>query len=98
MDIHFVPEQRRPDVNLIGDRRQDLWGGRIAEILRRDYLQLRLCRRGGNRRGSVHLPRSRKPALAIMDIRIDGARDGIDTAIELLSCLGVRSIFALDIC
>jgi two-component system, response regulator PdtaR len=42
---------------------------------------------------AVRLARSRKPALAIMDIRIAGPRDGIDTAIELLSDLGIRSIF-----
>ncbi|MGE4219260.1 MAG: response regulator [Alphaproteobacteria bacterium] len=33
------------------------------------------------------------PDLAIMDVRLSGGRDGIETAIELASRLGVRSIF-----
>ena len=36
----------------------------------------------------------RRPALAIMDIRLEGARDGVDAAIELRSRLGMRIIFA----
>ena len=37
---------------------------------------------------------SHKPTLAIMDIRLAGARDGIDAAIELSETLGIPSIFA----
>lgn len=43
---------------------------------------------------AFEIARAEKPALAIMDIRISGVRDGIDTAIELLTSLGVPSIFA----
>ncbi len=35
-----------------------------------------------------------KPALAVMDIRLRGARDGIDAALELRRELGLRCIFA----
>jgi DNA-binding response OmpR family regulator len=34
------------------------------------------------------------PALAIVDIRLAGDRDGVDTALELLRSHGVRCIFA----
>jgi two-component system, response regulator PdtaR len=34
------------------------------------------------------------PTLAILDIRLPGGRDGIDTALELFRSHGVRSIFA----
>jgi two-component system, response regulator PdtaR len=34
------------------------------------------------------------PALAIMDIRLGGARDGIDAAVSLLRDFGIPSIFA----
>src|SRR5207253_224033 len=37
--------------------------------------------------------RSGKPDLAVMDIRLAGARDGIDAAIDLIA-LGIPSIFA----
>jgi two-component system, response regulator PdtaR len=40
------------------------------------------------------LAAAKKPDLAIMDIRLAGVRDGIDTAIELSSKLGLPSIFA----
>jgi len=35
----------------------------------------------------------RPPTLAVMDIRLAGDRDGIETAIELFRSLGVRCIF-----
>jgi two-component system, response regulator PdtaR len=35
-----------------------------------------------------------RPALAIMDIRLAGQRDGIDAAIELFRDYGIRCIFA----
>jgi DNA-binding NarL/FixJ family response regulator len=35
-----------------------------------------------------------RPALAVMDIRLAGARDGIDAAVELRSRFGIGSIFA----
>jgi two-component system, response regulator PdtaR len=34
------------------------------------------------------------PALAVMDIRLLGARDGVDAALDLLREHGIRSIFA----
>ncbi len=34
------------------------------------------------------------PALALMDIRLLGKRDGIDAAIELFQVHGIRSVFA----
>jgi two-component system, response regulator PdtaR len=38
--------------------------------------------------GTVH------PDLAVMDIRLAGERDGVDTAIELFRSYGIRCIFA----
>jgi len=35
-----------------------------------------------------------RPELAIMDIRLEGRRDGIDTALELFARNGIRSVFA----
>ncbi|TXR46603.1 response regulator [Phyllobacterium endophyticum] len=37
---------------------------------------------------------SERPDVAIMDIRLAGGRDGIDTAIELFAKFGIRSIFS----
>ena len=34
------------------------------------------------------------PELAIMDVRLSGARDGIEAALELYSRFGLRSLFA----
>jgi DNA-binding NarL/FixJ family response regulator len=42
----------------------------------------------------VKLAESRRPVLAIMDIRLAGGRDGIDAALELFRRSGIRSIFA----
>jgi DNA-binding NarL/FixJ family response regulator len=35
-----------------------------------------------------------RPALAVMDIRLAGERDGVDAALEIFRTLGIRSIFA----
>src|SRR5215210_1386989 len=43
---------------------------------------------------AVELARARRPALAIMDIRLAGDRDGIDAALEIFRTLGIRSLFA----
>jgi two-component system, response regulator PdtaR len=43
---------------------------------------------------AVLLARQHKPALAVMDIRLAGQRDGIEAAGELFRELGVRCIFA----
>ena len=43
---------------------------------------------------ALALAGERKPQLAIMDIRLSGARDGVDTAVALYKAHGVRSVFA----
>ncbi len=42
---------------------------------------------------AVKIGRSESPDLAIMDVRLDGRRDGVDAAIELFKVAGIRSIF-----
>ena len=43
---------------------------------------------------ALALARERRPAIAVMDIRVAGPRDGIDAAGDLFRALGVRSVFA----
>jgi DNA-binding NarL/FixJ family response regulator len=43
---------------------------------------------------AVALARAEKPLLAVMDIRLASARDGIDAALDLYRDFGIRSIFA----
>jgi two-component system, response regulator PdtaR len=43
---------------------------------------------------ALQLTQAELPTLAVMDIRIAGDRDGIDTALELFHLHGIRSIFA----
>lgn len=43
---------------------------------------------------ALQLARTECPILAVMDIRIAGDRDGIDTAFELFRSQGIRCIFA----
>ena len=43
---------------------------------------------------AVVLARRHRPALAVMDVRLSGSRDGIEAAGELFRELGVRCIFA----
>ncbi|MEF0941737.1 response regulator [Rhizobium sp. BR 362] len=43
---------------------------------------------------AIRLAVSRQPALAIMDIRLAGKRDGVDAALELFKDHGIRCIFA----
>jgi DNA-binding NarL/FixJ family response regulator len=43
---------------------------------------------------AVELAASRRPALAVMDIRLASERDGIDAALEIFRTLGIRSLFA----
>lgn len=47
---------------------------------------------------AIQLAAEAKPALAVMDIRLAGKRDGIDAAVELLGKHQVRSIFATAHC
>jgi DNA-binding NarL/FixJ family response regulator len=43
---------------------------------------------------AIALAAQRRPALAVMDIRLAGDRDGVDAALEIFRTLGIRSIFA----
>jgi two-component system, response regulator PdtaR len=43
---------------------------------------------------ALQLIQAELPTLAVVDIRIAGDRDGIDTALELFHSHGIRSIFA----
>ena len=43
---------------------------------------------------AVALTRRLKPELIVMDVRLAGARDGIDAAIEIYRSTGIRSLFA----
>ena len=43
---------------------------------------------------AIRIAEKERPDLAIMDIRLAGARDGTDVAIELRERLGIPSIFA----
>ena len=43
---------------------------------------------------AISLARAHKPAIAIMDIRLAGRRDGVDAAGDLYREIGVRCVFA----
>lgn len=43
---------------------------------------------------AVALARDERPRLVVMDIRLVGARDGVDAATDIYRGLGIRSIFA----
>jgi two-component system, response regulator PdtaR len=43
---------------------------------------------------AMELARAEKPDIVVMDIRLAGTRDGVDTAIELFATSGIRSLFA----
>jgi two-component system, response regulator PdtaR len=43
---------------------------------------------------ALQMAQTERPALAIMDIRLTGKRDGIDAALELYNTHGVRCVFA----
>jgi two-component system, response regulator PdtaR len=43
---------------------------------------------------ALEMARTEKPDLVVMDIRLAGARDGVDAAIELFADSGLRSLFA----
>jgi len=43
---------------------------------------------------AVSLAKAEQPALAIVDVRLAGKRDGVEAAIELFRNHGIRSIFA----
>jgi DNA-binding NarL/FixJ family response regulator len=48
----------------------------------------------GTARDAVWLALQTRPDLAVMDIRLQGERDGVDAAIEIYRAAGVRAIFA----
>ena len=43
---------------------------------------------------AVKVAVERRPSLILMDIYLRGARDGVDAALEIFECCGIRSIFA----
>jgi two-component system, response regulator PdtaR len=43
---------------------------------------------------AIELAMSERPRLAVMDIRLAGAKDGIDTALVLFADQGIRCVFA----
>jgi DNA-binding NarL/FixJ family response regulator len=43
---------------------------------------------------ALELAAARRPALAVMDVRLGGRRDGIDAALELFGSQGIRCVFA----
>lgn len=43
---------------------------------------------------AIEMARTARPDLAVMDIKLAGARDGVDTALELFHTHGIRCIFA----
>ena len=43
---------------------------------------------------AVRLAQVERPHLAIMDIRLASARDGVDAALEIFQSFGIRSLFA----
>jgi len=43
---------------------------------------------------AIEFAAAEKPHLVVMDIRLDGARDGIDAALEIFRRNGIRSLFA----
>jgi two-component system, response regulator PdtaR len=43
---------------------------------------------------AVELAQSTRPAFIVMDIRLAGARDGIDAALQIFSETGIRCLFA----
>jgi len=43
---------------------------------------------------AIELAAAEAPHLVIMDIRLDGTRDGVDAALEIFRSRGIRSLFA----
>lgn len=43
---------------------------------------------------ALDLAAAKRPALAVMDIRLSGNQDGIDAALELFRTHGIRCVFA----
>jgi two-component system, response regulator PdtaR len=43
---------------------------------------------------AVDLAVEHRPHLVVMDIQLQGARDGVEAAIDIFKCCGIRSLFA----
>jgi DNA-binding NarL/FixJ family response regulator len=43
---------------------------------------------------AIGLAIEQRPNLVIMDIRLEGARDGVEAAVEIFKACGIRSLFA----
>jgi DNA-binding NarL/FixJ family response regulator len=43
---------------------------------------------------AVRLAGAETPRVVVMDVRLEGRRDGVDAAIEIFESLGIRSVFA----
>ena len=43
---------------------------------------------------ALDLAAAERPALVVMDVRLNGTRDGIDAALELFATHGIRCVFA----
>jgi DNA-binding response OmpR family regulator len=48
----------------------------------------------GSAKEAMQIAAATRPVLAIMDVRLNGARDGIAAALELFEIHGIRSVFA----
>jgi DNA-binding NarL/FixJ family response regulator len=48
----------------------------------------------GSAEEAVQLVKAERPTVVIMDIRLNGRRDGVDAALEIFRSAGVRCIFA----
>lgn len=68
----------------------------LQQDLRLSLTEAGYCVAGGAASAgeAVRIARETRPDLVIMDIRLHGARDGVDAAIEIYETLGIRSIFA----
>lgn len=106
--IAWPPDRARdialaPDGALSGMQSDDDFSILIVEddLLIASEMEATLCDAGFEIAGiaatakeALELAQAGSPTLAVMDIRIAGDRDGIDTALELFRSHGVRCIFA----
>jgi DNA-binding NarL/FixJ family response regulator len=44
---------------------------------------------------AVGIAERERPGTVLMDIRLRGARDGVDAALEISQCFKIRSVFAV---
>ncbi len=107
---HLAPSYPRPRIGLAGDqdRRAEKQADKAERILivEDDFLvamqmESALADAGFEIAGiassgedAIELAMSERPRLVVMDVRLAGDRDGIDTAVTLFAEHGIRSIFA----